>query len=506
MIIDLNIILICIGCLIFGAIIAFFISKINHVSRKKFNVERDKYMLSNNEYINLKTRYEELNILLTKATELYSSEQQLSRQQQNRIAELSAKMEASQENLTLHLQNIQRQQGLLEENQNQLNKLLSEISRLEAYNDSLHEKLATNKSEVEEIRKKSLLEFESVANKLLEEKTARFSLSNKESMEQILNPLKENIVDFKKKVEETYDRESKERFSLEARIKELVTLNNQISKDANNLTNALKGQAKTQGNWGEMILENILEYSGLVKNREYFLQESYIDEHGRRKQPDVVIKYPNDRHIIVDSKVSLTAYERFANAEDLDAQKLFLAEHIRSIKSHIDNLSDKEYDKIDKSLDFVMLFIPIEPAFMTAIHFDQELWSYAYKKRVLLISPTNLIAALKMVADIWKREHQNANAMNIAAMGQKLFDKFVGFVGDMEDIGSGLNKASEKFDQAIGKLSTGKGNLIGQAERLKKLGISTKKEIPEKFLFENVELEDSSDPEEDILKIDQSKI
>lgn len=491
MIIDQNLILICLSCLLAGAMISFFLVRLSHVSRKAFNAERDKLMLSNNELSNLKSRFEDLSVQMNKSAEQLNYEQNLSRQQQNRIAELNAKMEAIQENMELHLINIDRQQSTNEENQNRINKLLSEISRLEAYNDSLHDKLATNKSEVEEIRKKSLLEFESVANKLLEEKTARFSLSNKESMEQILNPLKENIVDFKKKVEETYDRESKERFSLEARIKELVTLNNQISKDANNLTNALKGQAKTQGNWGEMILENILEYSGLVKNREYFLQESYTDEHGKRKQPDVVIKYPNDRHIIVDSKVSLTAYERFANAEDLDMQKLFLSEHIKSIKNHIDDLSSKEYDNIEKSLDFVMLFIPIEPAFMTAIHFDQELWNYAYKKRVLLISPTNLIAALKMVADIWKREHQNANAMNIAAMGQKLFDKFVGFVGDLEDIGSSLNKASEKYDQAIGKLSTGKGNLIGQAERMKKLGINTKKELPEKFLFENEELEDN---------------
>ena len=193
---------------------------------------------------------------------------------------------------------------------------------------------------------------------------------------------------------------------------------------------------------------------------------------------------------MVDSKVSLTAYERFANEEDVEAQKLYLAEHIRSIKTHIDELSKKEYDSIEKSLDFVMLFVPIEPAFMTAIHFDQQLWNYAYKKRILLISPTNLIAALKMVADIWKREHQNANAMNIAKMGQLLYEKFAGFIGDMEDLGNSLGKASERYEQAMGKLSTGKGNLIGQAERLKKLGISTKKELPEKFLFENEELEE----------------
>jgi len=492
MIIDQNTVLLCLSFLLFGGLITYFVVKASHVPRADFNAERDKSILSANEQLNLKTRIEEQGGQLQKAAEIFSNEQQITRQQQNRISELSARQESNLENLSIQSQTIHKQQELLEENQQQLNKLLSEISKLEAYNDGLHEKLETNKSEVEEIRKKSLLEFESVANKLLEEKTAKFSLSNKENMEQILNPLKENIVDFKKKVEETYDRESKERFSLEARIKELVTLNNQISKDANNLTNALKGQAKTQGNWGEMILENILEYSGLVKNREYFLQESYTDESGKRKQPDVIIKYPGDRHIIVDSKVSLTAYERFANEEDVEAQKLYLAEHIRSIKTHIDELSKKEYDSIEKSLDFVMLFVPIEPAFMTAIHFDQQLWNYAYKKRILLISPTNLIAALKMVADIWKREHQNANAMNIAKMGQLLYEKFAGFIGDMEDVGNSLGKASEKYEQAMGKLSTGKGNLIGQAERLKKLGISTKKELPEKFLFENEELEEDA--------------
>ncbi len=311
MIIDQNTVLLCLSFLLFGGLITYFVVKASHVPRADFNAERDKSILSANEQLNLKTRIEEQGAQLQKAAEIFSNEQQITRQQQNRISELSARQESNLENLAIQSQTIHKQQELLEENQQQLNKLLSEISKLEAYNDGLHEKLETNKSEVEEIRKKSLLEFESVANKLLEEKTAKFSLSNKESMEQILNPLKENIVDFKKKVEETYDRESKERFSLEARIKELVTLNNQISKDANNLTNALKGQAKTQGNWGEMILENILEYSGLVKNREYFLQESYTDEAGRRKQPDVIIKYPGDRHIIVDSKVSLTAYERF---------------------------------------------------------------------------------------------------------------------------------------------------------------------------------------------------
>jgi len=368
-----------------------------------------------------------------------------------------------------------------------------EIVRLEARLESMTEKLETRKKEIEDLRKQSLLEFEAVANKLLEEKTRRFTQTNQEKMEQILHPLRENLTEFRKKVEETYDRESKERFSLEARIKELVALNNQISRDANNLTNALKGQAKTQGNWGEMILENILEHSGLVRNREYFIQESYIDQDGRRKQPDVIIKYPNDRHIIVDSKVSLTAYERFANEEDPDAQKLFLTEHLRSLKGHIDNLSAKEYDKLDKTLDFVMLFVPVEPAFMTAIHYDRELWNYAYKKRVILISPTNLIAALKMIVDIWKREYQNANAVRIAEHGQRLYEKFAGFVQDMEAIGLQLHRATDSYNQALGKLSTGKGNLISQAEKLRSLGIQPKKEIPGRYLSGSGDQEESED-------------
>ncbi|MFB0908574.1 MAG: DNA recombination protein RmuC, partial [Spirosomataceae bacterium] len=308
--------------------------------------------------------------------------------------------------------------------------------------------------------------------------------------EQLLNPLKENLKDFKKKVEETYDKESKERFSLENKITELVALNQQISKDATNLTNALKGQSKTQGDWGEMILESILEYSGLVKNRQYFVQESFIDEKGKRKQPDVIIKYPDNRYVIIDSKVSLVAYEQFANSEDIDNQKIHLNSHIKSIKNHIDNLSSKEYEQLDKALDFVFLFIPIEPAFLTALQYDSQLWNYAYSKRIVLMSPTNLIATLRVIVDVWSKEIQNNNAREISKRGEKLFDKFVGFVTDMEDIDKHLGKASEKYGEAIKKLSTGRGNLIGQAENLKTLGVNSKKRLPEKFLIDNIELGD----------------
>jgi len=375
--------------------------------------------------------------------------------------------------------------NLKDENQEQSNTIhrqLIEINSLQNKIDTLHEKLLTQKDEIEVARKQSLLEFEALANKILEEKTHKFTLTNQEKMEQILNPLKENISEFKKKVEDTYDRESKERFTLESKIKELVQLNNQISKDANNLTNALKGQAKTQGNWGEMILESILQHSGLEKNREYFVQQAFTDEVGARKQPDVIVKYPDNRQIIIDSKVSLVAYEKYVNENDDDIRHVHLNAHYQSVKSHIDNLSSKNYESLQNTPDFVMMFIPIEPAFIAVMHSDQELWSYAYKKRIVLISPTNLIAALKMISDIWKRELQSRNSLAIAAQGSALYDKFVGFLSDMESIGDQLLKTTNTYEAAFGKLKKGKGNLISQVEKLKKLGLNTKKSLPDDYL------------------------
>lgn len=359
------------------------------------------------------------------------------------------------------------------------------ISGLENKLEVLQEKLDNQKQEIEEMQKQAHLTFESIAHKLLEENSQKFSQNSHEKMEQILTPLKENIQEFKKKVEDTYDKESKERHTLEAKIKELVELNNQISRDANNLTNALKGQAKTQGTWGEMILENILENSGLVRDREYFVQEVYYDEDGNKKQPDVIIKYPDQREIIIDSKVSLVAYERFVNEEDEKARELHLAAHFASIKMHIDGLSSKNYENRENSPAFVFLFVPIEPAFMTVMHYDRELWNYAYRKRIILISPTNLIAALKMIMEIWHKDRQNRNALEIAAQGSALYDKFVGFVNEMEKIGTNLSKTQESYDAAFKKLSTGNGNLITQVEKIKRLGLNTKKALHDKYLSDD---------------------
>lgn len=473
-----------------GAALAYFIQKANSVSRKEHEDAKEEIGSLESQLSSQESLANERASNLEKAENELAKQKNEIRSNESSIAELSASLKSKTEAETELKEKCKSFEAKVEELNREIGNLKSANSKFEAQNKSLEEKLETQKVEIEELGEKSLKEFENLANKIFEEKTTKFSKSSKENLDQILNPLKENLKDFKKKVEETYDKESKERFSLQDRIKELVELNQQISKDATNLTNALKGQAKTQGNWGEMILESILEHSGLTKDREYVTQESYKDEDGKRKQPDVIVKYPNDRHIIIDSKVSLTAYERFANCEDPDEQQQHLKEHISSIYAHIDNLSSKEYDKIDKSLDFVMLFVPIEPAYMTAIHFDQDLWSYAYKKRVLLISPTNLIAALKMVADIWKREHQNANAVEIANRGEKLYDKFVGFIDDMKDMGKAIEKVSTKHNDAFRKLHLGPGNLVGQAETLKNMGLNPKKELPKDLLLDNEEVKE----------------
>lgn len=364
---------------------------------------------------------------------------------------------------------------------------IREIAETRALLQSKDEQLRLQQEELLNTRAQLNKDFQILANQILEEKTLRFTDMNRSNMEAILKPLNEKLVEFRVKVEETYDKESKQRFSLEERIRELVALNNQISEDANNLTKALKGNNKIQGNWGEMILESILEKSGLKKGEEYFTQEFIVDENGSRvrnaqdkyMQPDVVVVYPGGRKIIIDSKVSLSAYVRYVEAESDDIKLIAEKEHVMSIKQHIDELSQKSYQDYVESLDFVMMFIPNEPAYILAMQLDSTLWDYAYRKRILLISPTNLIASLKVVSDLWKREYQSRNAIEIAKRGAALYDKFAGFVDTLQDVGKNIERSQKSYDKAFSQLKEGNGNLMRQAEMLKELGVKAQKELPD---------------------------
>lgn len=412
-----------------------------------------------------------------------NKEQQTSLNQANEdLANSRASFAALKENFIREKESNEKHAALISEMGTRINKLTSENSTLLANNHALNEKLSTQKEEMADLQTKARMEFEQIANKILEEKSGRFTETNRLNMEAILKPLGENINTFKKKVEDTYDRESRERFTLERSVKELIEQTNKVCTEANNLATALKGQSKKQGDWGEMILESILEKSGLTKGREYTIQDTMKDEAGKNQRPDVIVHLPENRKIIIDSKVSMVAYDKFCSAENPDMQRIALKEHINSIYSHIDLLAPKRYDQMEGSLDFVMMFIPIEPAYLTAIQADQELWSYAYNKRILLISPTNLIAALRLVTDLWKREQQNRNALEIAKQGEKLYEKFVGFVDTLEEVGKNIDKAHDSYSKAIGQLKDGRGNLVGQALKLKNLGIKSDKTINSNML------------------------
>ncbi len=399
-------------------------------------------------------------------------------------------LNAENTNLVQHLDDFKfelkqlqdKQEIIQQEKQN----LIAQNAELSAQNKNLELLLDNQKEEIEKLQEQSKLHFEKMANEILEEKTEKFTNLNQLHLKSILEPFGKNIDELKKTVFETYDKEAKERFSLGQKVTELKLLNQKISEEAQKLTQALKGNNKTQGNWGEMILESILEKSGLAKNREYFLEHELRDDSknpiysefsGKKMRPDALIKYPDERNVIIDSKVSLNAFIEMANEEDKDIFKIKQEQHLRSVKQHINELSLKAYDDYDKSLDFVMMFIPNEAAYNAALQADSQLWNYAYDKRILLLSPTNLITSLKLIADLWKRDAQNKNALEIADRGAKLYDKFVGFVENLEKLGKNIAQAQSSYNEAYKQLSTGNDNLVAQTEKLRKLGLKNKKQL-----------------------------
>ena len=337
---------------------------------------------------------------------------------------------------------------------------------------------------IAELQQRFKLEFENIANRVLDEKTEKFTLQNRTNLDIILKPLKENIKAFEDKVDKVYKDESDERNILKGVISQLMAQSKQIQEDANNLTKALKGDNKKQGNWGEVILERVLERSGLIKDREYRIQFSLSSSEGSRMQPDVIIDLPDQKHIVVDSKVSLIAYERLVTAETEEQREIELKQHLFSIKSHIQGLSAKNYHELYQinSPDFVLLFIPIESSFAIAVQQDTELFNYAWDKKVVIVSPSTLLATLRTIASIWKQERQNRNVLEIARLSGSMYDKFVGFLADMEGIGRNLKMSQDAYDKALNKLSRGAGNLSNTSEKIKKLGARATKQIDSKFL------------------------
>ncbi|MBE9600675.1 DNA recombination protein RmuC [Pedobacter sp. MC2016-24] len=349
---------------------------------------------------------------------------------------------------------------------------------------SQREKQAEQEKYIAELQERFKMEFENIANKILDAKTEKFTLHNKDNMDAILNPLKENIKAFEVKVDKVYKAESDERNILKGVISQLMDQSKQIQEDANNLTRALKGDSKKQGNWGEVILERVLERSGLIKDREYRIQTSLNSFEGSRMQPDVIIDLPDDKHIIVDSKVSLVAYERLVTADTDEEREIQLKQHLISIKNHIQGLSGKNYQELHQinSPDFVLLFIPIESSFGIAVQQDAELFNYAWDRKVVIVSPSTLLATLRTIASIWKQERQNRNVLEIARLSGSMYDKFVGFLADMEAIGRNIKLSQDAYEKALNKLSTGAGNLSNTSEKIKKLGAKATKQIDTKFL------------------------
>lgn len=356
--------------------------------------------------------------------------------------------------------------------------------KIKGLQDALQESKDEHKREIEDLQKKMTTEFENIANRILEDKSKKFTEQNRANIDIILSPLKEKIVSFEEKVERTYQAESKERVELKVKLEELTKLNQRVSDEANNLAKALKGDNKLQGNWGEMLLEKILERSGLQKDAEYTTQHNTQNNEGKSIKPDVIIHLPDSKHIVIDSKVSLLAYEQYANAEQEEEKERFKKDHISSIRNHIKLLSDKNYQtSAGLTLpDFVLMFIPLESSFSLAIQADQDIFNFAWDRKIVMVSPSTLLATLRTIASIWKQEKQNKNALEIARQGADLYDKLVGFTDDILKIGERLSQTQHVYQDALKKLSTGSGNLIKRAENIKKLGASPTKSFSEKLL------------------------
>ncbi len=403
---------------------------------------------------------------------------------ETRQATLAAQLQARDEQLARQTEEMGQLKSTLASLQLHGSEQSANLARLETQLEEERKQSGEKLAVLSEARAQLTTEFQNLANKILEEKSKKFTDQNRANLDQVLNPLREQLGDFRRKVEDVYEKESKDRMSLFHEISALKHLNQQISSDAINLTNALKGQSKTQGSWGEVILERVLEESGLHKGREYDTQGSFTTDDGKRLRPDVVVHLPEGKDIIIDSKVSLTGYERYCSSTDEVERQLALREHVASLRSHIKGLSVKSYEDLPgiNSLDFVLLFVPIEAAFITALENDQLLFREAFDKNIIVVSPTTLLATLRTVHNIWRYEYQNKNALEIAEKAGGLYDQFVRFGESLLDVEDKLGKAQASFQTAKSRLMDGRGNLVSRTQQLQKLGAKAKKKMPEPLL------------------------
>jgi DNA recombination protein RmuC len=383
--------------------------------------------------------------------------------------------------LKISFQNLQNEKQKVQAEKEEFAILLA---KKENDFDNLLDRTKEQKEELNHLQEKFTKEFENLANKILEEKTQKFTEQNKENLKNILSPLQDKILHFEKKVEDTHKESIDYHAALRQQIVSLSEMNAQMSKETINLTKALKGDSKMQGNWGELVLERVLEKSGLEKGREYEVQQAFTTPEGTRILPDVIINLPDGKKMVVDSKVSLTAYEKYVNEEDDAQQNLHLKEHVNSVKRHVEQLSDKRYQDIYQmeSPDFVLLFIPIEPAFALALQEDLTLYNKAFEKNIVIVTPSTLLATLRTIDSMWTNQKQQENAIEIARQAGALYDKFEGFVSDLIKIGKKMDEAKVEYSAAMNKLTEGKGNLVTSAEKLKKMGAKAKKALPEAIL------------------------
>lgn len=421
----------------------------------------------------------------------FSRELLTQEQEKSQLRESLALADNRSQSLQQELAQMQQQQAAAQQRIEQLQSAAGDYQAQIAALNTLQEQQALRHSEkiqlLVDAREQLNQEFQLLAQKVFNEGAEQFNQRSRSTLDLVVNPLKEQLKDFRQKVEDIYDKDSKERVSLSGELAQLKALNQRMSDEALNLTRALKGDNKAQGNWGEMVLERILEESGLHKGREYDTQVSLVDDQGRRRAPDVVVRLPDNKDIVIDSKVSLIHYERYCNAQTDSEKALALKQHIQSVRDHITQLSLKDYESLDglRTLDFVFIFIPIEAAFLTAFEHDSQLFREAYEKNIIVVGPTNLLATLRTIQSIWRYERQNKNAEEIARQAGALHDKFVGFIADLDDVAKHLQRASESQQNAVKKLSSGRGNLVASTLRLEKLGAKVKRSLPEALRQDN---------------------